>query len=37
MGLAGPEVRYSVCLIARTPGSVEAWSMNASTEVVKES
>ncbi len=32
-----PEVRYRVCLIARTRGSRAAWSMKPSTEVAKES
>ncbi len=32
-----PDVRYSVCLIARTSGSVAACSRNACTEVEKES
>ena len=36
MGLS-PEVRYSVCLMARTSGSAAAWAMNASTDVVNES
>ncbi len=31
IGLTGPEVRYSVCLMARTRGSSAARSMNAST------
>ena len=32
-----PEVRYRVCLIARTWGSRAAWEMNAWTEVENES
>jgi hypothetical protein len=36
MGLS-PEVRYSVCLMARTWGSTAACSMKASTDVAKES
>ena len=37
MELAGPEVRYSVCLMASTWGSAAAAPMKASTEVTKES
>ena len=32
MGLS-PDVRYSVCLMARTSGSRDAWVMKASTDV----
>ena len=34
MGLS-PEVRYRVCLMARTSGSRDACLMNASTEAAK--
>ena len=32
-----PDVRYSVSLIASTPGSRDAWRMNSATDVVNES
>ena len=36
MGLS-PDVRYSVILMASTCGSTDAWRMNSSTVVRKES